>query len=47
MAAATISPEGKLGLMNGAKAIALVALDLYTQPELLQKVKDEFNQSIA
>lgn len=47
MAAATISDEGKRGLINGAAGIALVALDLYTKPELLQEVKDEFNQSIA
>ena len=47
MAAATISPMGKQGLMDAAKGIALVALDLYTKPELLAKVKEEFKQATA
>lgn len=42
MAAATISPEGKNGLIKAAEGIALTALELLEKPELLQKVKDEF-----
>ncbi len=42
MANATISVEGKNGLLNASKAIALVALELYTSKELLDQVKDEF-----
>ena len=45
MAAATISNEGRNGLKNAAKGIALVALDLITKPETLAKVKEEFKQS--
>ena len=44
MADATISEEGKQGLIKGASGIALVALDLITKPETLKKVKEEFNQ---
>ncbi len=42
MAAATISPEGKNGLIKAAEGIALTALELLEKPELLQKAKDEF-----
>ncbi len=45
MACATISEEGKLGLMNAAKGIAYVACDLLTNKEMLQKVKEEFNKA--
>ena len=44
MADATISEEGKQGLIKGACGIALVALDLITKPDTLNKVKEEFNQ---
>lgn len=46
MAAATISPEGKNGLIKAVEGIALTALELLEKPELLQKAKDEFNTSI-
>ncbi len=42
MASATISEDGKQGLINASKAISYLACDLITQPEKLQKVKDEF-----
>lgn len=45
MAAATISEEGKIGLINASKAIAYVALDLAENKELLQSVKDEFEKA--
>ncbi len=46
MAAATISPAGKEGLLTASKAIALVAYDLITKPETLKAVQDEFKKSI-
>ena len=45
MAAATISPEGKAGLIKAAEGIALVAFDLITKPELLEKAKQEFEKA--
>lgn len=33
---------GTKGMMVAAKTMALTAIDLYTQPELIQKAKDEF-----
>lgn len=45
MAAATISPEGKVGLIKAAEGIALVACDLITKPELLEKAKQEFEKA--
>ena len=45
MAAATISPEGKVGLIKAAEGIALVAFDLITKPELLEKAKQEFEKA--
>lgn len=44
MAAATISKAGKEGLVKAASGIALVALDLITKPETLEKVKKEFKE---
>lgn len=44
MAAATISDDGKNGLIKGASGIALVALDLITKPETLAQAKEEFNK---
>ena len=46
MAAATISPAGKEGLIKAAEGIALVALDLLQYPEKLEKVKNEYEESI-
>ena len=38
---------GHKGMMHAAKIMALAAIDLYTDPELLQKAQDEFKKSIA
>lgn len=45
LACATISGEGKQGLLNASKAIAYMACDLICHPEQLKTVKDEFIQS--
>ena len=42
--AATISEDGKAGLVTAATAIALIGLDLITEPEKLEKVKKEFKE---
>ncbi len=47
MAAATISEDGKNGLMNAAKGIAYIACDLITNPETLEKVKAEFKAATS
>lgn len=47
MACATISPEGEAGLIHGAAALAQLGYDLITQPDLLKKVKEEFEASIT
>lgn len=44
MAAATISEDGKAGLVTAATAIALIGLDLITEPEKLEKAKKEFKE---
>lgn len=46
MAAATVSPEGKTGLIQAANGLALVALELLEKPELLAKAKEEFKNAI-
>lgn len=46
MAAATISEDGKNGLIKASQAIALVALELLENPNKLKQVKEEFNQSV-
>ncbi len=47
MAAATISPEGRKGLLDAATALANLGALLITQPETLEKVKAEFKKSIS
>ncbi len=47
MAAATISEDGKTGLVTAATAIALIGLDLITEPEKLEKAKKEFEKGHA
>jgi len=39
------SPMARAGLVAGAKALALTALDLLAAPERLYRAKDEFNRS--
>lgn len=46
MAAATISEEGKQGLIKASSAIAIVALHLLEDPACLKTVKEEYKQSI-
>ncbi|WP_456277746.1 M20 family metallopeptidase [Bacillus sp. AK128] len=40
---AAMSEMGKEGMMLGAKTMALTGLDILTKPELLEKIKVEFN----
>ncbi len=40
---ATVTPEGLAGMMLGAKALALSAWDLFSDPALLDKAKAEFD----
>lgn len=47
MAAATISPAGKAGLIKAAQGIALVALQLLEEPETLALVQQEQAETIA
>ena len=47
MAAATVSQEGSLALVNAAKGIAYVACDLIVDSSKLKKVQTEFNQAIG
>jgi hypothetical protein len=46
MAAATISPDGKKGLISAAKGLALTILELLENPELLAAVKAEHQETI-
>ena len=47
MADATISPEGRQGLINAAKGLSLTILELLENPEALAAVKAEFDETIA
>ena len=47
MAAATISEDGKAGLVTAATAIALLALDLIVKPEKLEKAKKSLKKGHA
>ena len=38
---------GHKGMMHAAKIMALAAIDLYADPEHLQKAQDEFNKAVA
>ena len=44
---AAMLPRAMEGVLIGAKSLALTAYDVLTQPELLAKIKAEFQQSIA
>ncbi len=46
MAAATISTNGKNGLIKSAQGLSLTILELLEKPELLAQVKNEFNEAI-
>lgn len=41
-AAAAISAEGVRGLIDGARAMAMTAVDLMAQPRLIAKIREEF-----
>ena len=45
-AQAAISSSGDDGLIIGAKALALTALDLFLNPEKLDEVKREFSSGL-
>jgi amidohydrolase len=42
---AAMSEMGREGMILGAKTMALTAVDVLTQPELLEKIKAEFHQT--
>lgn len=46
MAAATISKQGEEALKNGAYSLAAIAVDIIEKPELLEKIKKEFKESV-
>ena len=45
-AQASISSWGDQALIRSAKAMAMTAVDLMTQPQLMQQAKDEFSDMI-
>ena len=47
VAEATISPAGREGLVKGAQGIALTALELLENPELLAEIKEEQEETLA
>src|SRR5699024_1096291 len=47
MADATITKSGEEGLVNGAAGIALTALELLVNPELLEEVNKEQKETLA
>ena len=46
MAQATISPDGKKGLIQAAQGLSLTILELLEKPEVLAEVKAEFEETI-
>lgn len=46
-AKATISEMGHKGLLDGAKALAMTAIDVFTDPVLLAAIKDEFAKKVS
>ena len=47
VAKASVSKEGRKVLVNSAKALAMTAIDLYANKDLLEKVKEEFRSKKA
>ena len=47
MANATISPDGKNGLIKAAQGLSLTILELLENPEKLAAIKQEFDETIA
>ena len=44
MAEATISEEGHDALIAASKVMAMMAIDIYTNPDLLAQIKKEFDE---
>ncbi|MBX6342054.1 MAG: amidohydrolase, partial [Thermomicrobiaceae bacterium] len=47
VAAATVSPEGHRAIVVGAKGLAMTAIDLLTEPDLLARARDEHAAALA
>jgi hypothetical protein len=43
-AEATISEEGHEALIAASKVLAMTAIDIFTNPELLEQIKKEFSE---
>lgn len=43
---ASISPAGHEGLLNAAKAMAMTTIDLLSDPQLMQQVRQEFAETV-
>nr|MDO8133763.1 hypothetical protein [Candidatus Njordarchaeum guaymaensis] len=41
---AAASEEGHRGLINAAKGLAMTSIDIFTNPELLGKIRQEFKE---
>jgi len=46
-AKATLTEMGRKGLLDGAKALAMTAIDIFTDPELLKAAKAEFAETFG
>jgi len=46
-AKATLTEMGHKGLLDGAKALAMTAIDIFTDPELLKAAKAEFAKAFG
>jgi len=42
---ASLSPAGHEGLINAAKGMAMTAIDLLSDPQVMQEVRQEFARS--
>ena len=45
-ASASIAPEAYKGMEESAISMALTAMDIFTDAELLKEIKDEFNKNV-
>ena len=43
---ASIAPEAYKGMEESAISMALTAMDIFTDAELLKEIKDEFNKNV-
>jgi len=44
-AQAAVSEEGLCGMLDAAKAMAMTIVDLLANPDILTRVKEEFNKA--